>query len=169
MTPQMYVWLSVLAFLLGIAALVLEIFIIPGFGVAGVAGLLLIAWGILFLAVDFTQATTALVLALAGSVALFFVMLGLFRRFNVWHRLTLKTKQYKEAGYVAPSADLALHVGKTGTSLTPLRPSGAVEVFGQRMDVVTEGEFIPAGTAIEIIRVEGTRVIVRAMAVPLEK
>lgn len=169
MIPQLHVWLSVLAFLLGIAALVLEIFIIPGFGVAGVAGLLLIAWGILLLAVDFTQATTALVLALAASVVLFFAMLGLFRRLNVWHRMTLKTKQYKEAGYVAPSSDLALHVGKTGTSLTPLRPSGTVEVFGRRMDVVTEGEFIPAGTAIEVIRVEGARVIVRAMAVTDKK
>ncbi|MFZ5646664.1 MAG: NfeD family protein [Bacillota bacterium] len=163
MTPQLYVWLSVLAFLLGIAALVLEILILPGFGVAGVAGLILIAWGVLFLAVDFTQATTALVLALAATVAVFFVMLRLFRRFNVWQKLTLKTKQYKEAGYVAPSADLALHAGKTGIALTPLRPSGAAEVFGQRLDVVTEGEFITAGTAIEVIRVEGTRVIVKAL------
>lgn len=166
MIPQLYVWLSVLAFLLGIAALVLEIFIIPGFGVAGVAGLLLIGWGILLLAVDFTQATTALVLALAASVVLFFALLGLFRRFNIWRRLTLNTKQYKEAGYVAPSSELALHLGKTGTALTPLRPSGTAEVFGKRLDVVTEGEFIPAGTAIEVIRVEGTRVIVRAMASP---
>lgn len=166
MIPQLYVWLSLLAFLLGIAALVLEIFILPGFGVAGVAGLLLIAWGVLLISVDFTQATTALVLALAASVVFFFVLLSLFRRFNVWNKLTLRTKQHKESGYVAPSIDLNLHTGKTGKALTPLRPSGTAEIRGQRLDVVTEGEFLPAGTPVEVIRVEGGRVIVRAATEP---
>lgn len=163
MTPPLYVWLSMLVFLLGIIALVLEIFILPGFGVAGVTGIILIGWGILLLAVDFTQATTALVLALLATLAVFILGLRLFRRYNLWQRMTLKTKQYKEAGYVAPQLDLVMHTGKTGKALTTLRPSGVAEVFGQRLDVVTEGEFIQAGTAIEVIRVEGGRVVVRAV------
>lgn len=155
-----------LLFLLGITALIMEIFILPGFGVAGVAGIILIAWGVLLLAVDFTQATMALVLALAATLVVFFLGWRLFNRLNLWQMLTLRTKQYREAGYVAPQADLVLHTGKTGTALTPLRPSGAADIFGQRLDVVTEGEFIPAGTPVEVIRVEGARVVVKALERP---
>lgn len=163
MTPSLYVWLSMLVFLLGIIALVLEIFILPGFGVAGITGIILIAWGVLLLAVDFTQATVALVVALAATLVVFLAGLRLFKKLNLWQRMTLKTKQYKEAGYVAPQAGLVLHTGKTGKALTPLRPSGAAEIFGQRLDVVTGGEFIPAGTPIEVVRVEGGRVVVKAI------
>lgn len=163
MTPPLYVWLSMLVFLLGIVALALEIFILPGFGVAGITGIILIGWGILLLAVDFTQATVALVVALSATLVVFLVGLRLFRRLNLWQRITLKTKQYKEAGYVAPQLDLVLHTGKTGTAMTPLRPSGTADIFGQRLDVVTEGEFIPAGTSIEVVRVEGGRVVVRTL------
>lgn len=163
MTPQLSVWLSVLVFLLGIFALVLEIFVLPGFGVAGVAGIILIAWGVLLLTVDFTQATTALSVALLATAAAFVIGLKIFKRLDLWQRMTLRTKQYKEAGYVAPQADLIFHVGKTGTALTPLRPSGAADIFGQRLDVVTEGEYIPAGTAVEVVMVEGARIVVRAM------
>ncbi|MCL6478664.1 MAG: hypothetical protein K6T65_09630 [Peptococcaceae bacterium] len=163
MAPTLSVWLSVLVFLLGIVALVLEIFILPGFGVAGITGVILIAWGVLLLGVDFTQATTALVTALAATLLVFILGLRLFKRLDLWRRVVLRTKQYREAGYVAPQSDLILHTGKTGKALTPLRPSGAAEIFGQRLDVVTEGEFIPAGTNVEVIRADGARVVVRAM------
>jgi len=163
MTPQLFVWASVLLLLLGIAALILEIFILPGFGIAGITGIVFIAWGIMLLAVDFTQATMALAWALVATVVFIFLALKLFRRLDIWQRLTLRTKQQNEAGYVAPQPELSLHIGKTGVALTPLRPSGAAEIFGQRIDVITEGEFIPAGTAIEVTRVEGVRIVVRAM------
>ncbi len=161
-----HVWLSILLFLLGITALVLEILVVPGFGLAGVSGIILIAWGVLLLAVDFTQATTALVLALAATMAVLVFGVRLFKRYNLWQMLTLRTKQYREAGYVAPSSGLVLNTGKTGTALTPLRPSGAAEVSGLRLDVVTEGEYIPAGTPIEVVRVEGARVVVRSTGKP---
>ena len=165
MVPQIYVWLSMLLFLLGIAALILEIFILPGFGVSGVAGIILIAWGILLLAVDFTQATMALVVALVATLAVFLICFRLFKKFNLGQRLTLGTKQYKEAGYVAPQTELAQFTGKTGVAVTPLRPSGIAEVIGERLDVVTGGEYISAGTTVEVIRVEGARVLVKALGV----
>lgn len=160
MSAELYFWLSILVFLLGIMALVVEIFIVPGFGVAGVTGIILIGWGVLLLAVDFTQATMALVWALLATIVVFFLCLRFFNKLNIWQRLTLGTRQHKEEGYVAPQWDVN-HVGKTGKTLTPLRPSGAAEVSGLRLDVVTEGQFIPSGTNVEIIRVEGTRVVVR--------
>ena len=162
MDPQFLTWVAVLLFLLGIIALVVEMFILPGFGLAGVFGIILIAWGIFLMAVDVTQATMALVWALVATVVFFFISVKLFTRLNLWQKLTLSTKQNKGDGYVAPRPDLSVYMGKTGVSLTPLRPSGAVEISGQRLDVVTEGDFIPAGRTVEVVSVEGTRVVVKA-------
>jgi len=59
---------------------------------------------------------------------------------------------------------MSLFVGKVGTALTPLRPAGTAEVAGQRLDVVTEGEFIHSGMQIKVIKVEGTRIVVKEIA-----
>jgi len=161
MSPALVNWLAYLAFLLGIIALVLEIFIFTGFGVAGITGIILVGWGILLVAVDVTQATSALVIALITTIIIFVFGFKLMSRYNMWYKLTLSNRQQKEEGYVAPLSELSLFVGKGGIALTPLRPSGAAEVDGHRLDVVTEGEFVSPGSPIEVIKVEGTRVVVR--------
>lgn len=161
MSPALITWLAYLAFLLGIIALVLEIFVFTGFGVAGVIGIILFGWGILLVAVDVTQVTSALVIALITTIILLLAGIKLMSRFNMWYKLTLKNRQQKEEGYVAPLSDLSLFAGKEGTALTPLRPSGAVEIDGQRLDVVTEGEFVAPGAPVKVIKVEGPRVIVK--------
>ncbi|MDK2887999.1 MAG: hypothetical protein PWP72_877 [Thermoanaerobacter sp.] len=153
--------MSVLAFLLGIIALVLEIFVFPGFGVAGVAGIILLAWGVLLLAVDFTQATAALVVALALTIVVFFLGLKFLSRLNFWQRLTLNTRQEKDKGYTAGQEELVQLVHQAGVALTPLRPAGTAEIAGRRLDVVTSGEYIPAGTKVQVVQVEGNRVVVR--------
>jgi membrane-bound serine protease (ClpP class) len=161
MATQFFSWIAVLAIMLGIIALLIEILVLPGFGVAGVAGIVLVGWGIFLMAVDVTQATMALVWALAATLVFIFVALKLFSKFDVWKRLTLDTKQKNSQGYVAPREGLDAFVGQTGVSLTPLRPAGTAEIAGERLDVVTGGEYIPAGVAVEVVRVEGTRVLVR--------
>lgn len=161
MTPQVFSWIAVLAIIFGVIALFIEIIVLPGFGVAGVAGIILVGWGIFLMAVDVTQATMALVWALVATLVFILVGIKLFKRFNVWKRLTLDTKQQNSQGYVAPRRGLSAYTGKTGTSLTPLRPAGVAEIDGERLDVVTGGEYIPAGAVVEVVRVEGTRVVVR--------
>ncbi|MCL4440895.1 MAG: hypothetical protein M1609_10005 [Firmicutes bacterium] len=161
MFSQLHTWIAVLVLLLGIIALIVEIFVLPGFGVAGVAGVILVGWGIFLMAVDVTQATTALVWALAITVVFIFAGVKLFNKLNLWKRLTLDTKQKNDQGYVAPREGLAVYAGKKGTALTPLRPSGTAEISGERLDVVTEGNFIPSGAPVEVVRVEGTRVVVK--------
>ncbi|HBV98129.1 MAG: hypothetical protein JL50_00520 [Peptococcaceae bacterium BICA1-7] len=161
MFSQLNTWIAVLALLLGVIALVIEIFVLPGFGVAGLAGIILVGWGIFLMAVDVTQATMALVWALAATAVLIFAGVKLFNKLNLWKRLTLDTKQKNDQGYVAPREGLAAYVGKTGVALTPLRPSGTAEISGERLDVVTEGDFISPGAAVQVVRVEGTRVLVK--------
>ena len=68
-----------------------------------------------------------------------------------------------EAGYAsAPAADHRA-LGRTGTALSPLRPAGIADVDGARVDVVSDGEFIEAGAPVEVIRVDGNRIVVRAL------
>ncbi|OPY57412.1 MAG: hypothetical protein A4E55_01679 [Pelotomaculum sp. PtaU1.Bin035] len=164
MTPALINWFASLAFLLGAIAFLLEIFVFPGFGVAGVIGIILVGWGVLMIAVDVTQATAAIVLAIIGSIVIFIIGLRVMSRYNVWYKLTLQNKQDKNVGYVAPAPELSHYAGKEGFALTPLRPAGLAEIDGERLDVVTEGEFIRAGIRVKVIKVEGTRVVVKEIA-----
>lgn len=161
MTPALINWLAFLFFILGFIAVVLEIMAFPGFGIAGIAGIILFGWGVLLLSVDITQVTAALVLALAATIIIFFAGLKLMSRYQMWYKLTLQNKQKNEEGYVAPLRELALFKDREGVALTPLRPAGTAEVDGHRLDVVTGGEFINPGARIKVVKVEGTRVIVR--------
>lgn len=165
MTPDLINWLAFLALLLGVIAFVLEALVFTGFGVAGIVGIILVGWGVLLLAVDVTQATAALVLALIATIVIFILGLRLMSRYNMWYKLTLQNKQDSKEGYVAPAPELSLFAGKEGVALTPLRPAGSADIEGRRLDVVTEGEFISTGKRVKVIKVEGTRVVVKETAV----
>ena len=159
----MNVWLPSLTFILGLLTIILEIFIFPGFGIAGLAGIILLGWTLLLVTVDIAQATEVLVLALVATIVIFVLAVRFLSRYNIWHKITLKSKQDKEDGYITSHPDLGGFLGNSGTALTTLRPSGTVEVGNYRLDVVTEGEYIAAGSAVEVIKVEGSRVVVRAV------
>lgn len=157
-------WEALLVFILGVLALMLEIFVLPGFGAAGVIGLGLIVWSIFLASVSYSQAIISVTVALVGSIVLLSLAVKHLGKRGLWNRLVLGVKQDKETGYVAPRLDLQQYMDQTGRTLTPLRPAGAAEFAGQRVDVVTEGDFIPAQTIVRVVLVEGTRVVVRESA-----
>ncbi|KKM11058.1 hypothetical protein SY88_10580 [Clostridiales bacterium PH28_bin88] len=155
-------WESILLFLLGIILLAVEILVLPGFGVAGIGGLAAMTVSIVMTAPSTQQAITSLVVAIAGTGLLVGLSFKFLPTRRVWHRLVLSIKQERKAGYVAPERSLAGYVGKSGTTITPLRPAGAMELAsGERLDVVTDGSFIPRGTPVKVVKVEGARVVVR--------
>jgi membrane-bound serine protease (ClpP class) len=154
-------WEAVLVFLLGMIALVLEIFFIPGHGLAGIAGFSLVVWSIFLASVSYTQAIISLVVALVGSIVVLAIGMKLMTTRNIWNRLILGEQQQNQAGYTAPSRELLQFVGQQGISITPLRPAGTALFGNRRQDVVTEGSFIPTNRPVEVLAVEGTRVIVR--------
>lgn len=163
LTPELVNWLAALAFLLGLIAIILEIIVFPGFGVAGILGIILFGWGVLLASVDAAQVTKALVLALIATFIVLFTGLKLMSRYKLWFKLTLQNRQQKEDGYVASLREMGVFTGREGVALTPLRPSGTAEVEGQRLDVVTSGEFIAPGSRVTIVKVEGTRVVVKQL------
>ncbi len=76
--------------------------------------------------------------------------------------LILKTSQNRADGFQAAPQELAALAGQSGQALTPLRPAGVALIDGQRVDVVTDGEFIESDTEVEVVAVEGSRVVVRS-------
>lgn len=155
---QISVWLPVLLIVVGVVFLLIEA-AIPGFGVFGFTGVLLLAAGIMAAGASVQDAVRALGVALVIAPVLALVVGRVAVRKGYWRRLTLGTTLTAAQGFVA-APDRMYLAGKQGKAVTLLRPAGAAEIEGRRVDVVTEGDFIPAGATIVVRKVEGTRVVV---------
>jgi membrane-bound serine protease (ClpP class) len=161
-------WEEVLLLGIGLIALGVEVFLLPGFGVAGVLGAILIAASMLLALVgsaptvnDFLQAGAVLVISLIVTGAVIFGWLRHLPNSDRWSGLFLKTTTDSGEGFVSALSRGDL-IGREASAYTDLRPSGTALVNGERLDVVTEGEFIKAGTPVTIIRSDGFRHVVRA-------
>ncbi len=149
--------LVVVLLLSGIVLLGIELFILPGFGVAGIMGLLAMGAGLVAAWFHFGAFWGSL--AIAGTVAVSIVMLVVtFRSKVIRNRFVLDT--HLRPGGGTESQDLSAMVGKTGMSHTDLRPAGIAEIEGERLDVVSDGGYIEKGIPIRVIEIEGPRVIV---------
>jgi membrane-bound serine protease (ClpP class) len=156
-------WEALVLFLAGLVLVVLEAFVIPGFGVVGIAGIGALAAGVILASPTVEQGILSLLASLVVAIILTVLSLRFLPTRKVWQRLVLSDRQDKEAGYVAPEIGLNRLVGLEGVTLTPLRPAGAIEIKGERIDVVTDGPFIAPGTPVQVYKVEGTRVVVRRL------
>ncbi|MDE0638466.1 MAG: hypothetical protein OXI43_21705 [Candidatus Poribacteria bacterium] len=158
-------WVPTILIALGILLVFVEILILPGFGAAGVPGIILFCVGIGMIWIE-SSMKTALIYA---SVALIFVIpiaifsLSIIRESPLGKTFILNTAQKSEEGFQAAPQELTALVGKSGKAVTPLRPAGVALINGQRVDIVTQGEFVEPETEIEVIQVEGSRVIVRSL------
>lgn len=154
-------WEAALLFIGGLALLLVEVFILPGFGITGILGLVAIFGSIFLSTPDPTFAVQSLVIALLSSIALLIIVFRFTPGRRVFNRLILHMGETPERGYVAAKAGLKEYIGRTGVAKTTLRPSGTMEIDGELVDVVSSGEFIPAGTTLIVVNVEGMRVIVK--------
>ncbi len=161
-------WEELLLVGVGLVLLAIEVFVTPGFGVTGVLGLAALigglglslvgagaTWAVVATAVG--QVAASLLLALAVSLAL----LRVLPRLPFGRRLVLETELTAHEGFAsAPETDRAW-LGKRGTAASPLRPAGIADIEGERVDVVSDGEFIDAGEPLTVVRVDGNRIVVR--------
>ena len=162
---------EIVLFGIGVLLLLLEIFVIPGFGAAGISGLVLVVFSLVAalignvgLSFPSIESFTSAVITMAVTLALFFVLIfSLGRhlpRSERFNRLVLAPELSSGSGYVSADTHDEF-LGRTGLTLTTLRPSGMAEIDGERVDVVASGEFIPQGVLIEVVLVRGSRVVVR--------
>lgn len=157
----MFVGLALSLIIVGIILIILEIFIIPGFGIAGIPGILMLLGGVFLAADNFAEGVIYLLITLLTAGLLSFILYKTGRLRKLWRKISLGEKQNNTDGYVAPKQEYVHYLGKTGTALTLLRPAGSAVIEGERVDVVTDGSFIAQDSRIIVIAVEGTRIIVR--------
>lgn len=162
---------EIVLFGLGVVLIMAEIFVLPGFGVAGIAGLILVV-GSLFAAlvgnVGFRfpsgdaigDAVATMAVTLVLLVVLMFSLARYLPRSERFSQLVLSPDLGSAIGYTSADTIETL-LGQTGRTLTPLRPSGCAEIEGDRVDVITSGEYIPSGATVRVVRVRGSRVEVR--------
>jgi membrane-bound serine protease (ClpP class) len=151
-------------FIAGVLFLVLELFI-PSFGILGVLGIISLISGVILAAYDTGNALTSLGIAVLVSSVIVTVFVRYFKHRGVWNRFILRDALKTEEGYVSHKSRGEL-IGKTGRAVTPLRPAGTIVIEDERIDVVTNGEFIAAGTNVMVVQLEGIRVVVKEASPP---
>ncbi|MCP5005646.1 MAG: hypothetical protein GY941_17180 [Planctomycetes bacterium] len=167
---------EIIVFFLGIALIAVEILILPGFGIAGIAGIVLILIGVTLSFQDFTLPETpydtelftknifTILCSLLGSGITIMVLVKYMPGIPLFNRLILTAEETAKDGFAIPpqpKVESAL-TGKRGTALTTLHPTGKVEVNGQTLDVVTCGEYVNKGQIVEIMEIKGNRIVVKA-------
>ncbi len=164
--PNAYI--VALIFVVGLALIVLEVFVIPGFGVAGILGLILMLASVFYTFFQSTDNVDTALLWLSISIILTSVLAILATVFlpksAPFQHFALSTVMSTEEGYhSAGTLDFQSYLGKTGVALTPLRPAGTVKIDNKRLDVVTVGDFIAENTPIKVLEVEGSKISVEAL------
>jgi membrane-bound ClpP family serine protease len=169
-------WLAILLFVLGLALIALEVFVLPGFGVAGISGALLVLISLGLVAyghwprsseewILFGNKLAPFSASLLGSLALVFLVARYLPHIPILNRLMLRPVEESEDGTIEPDipmhAELQALLGAIGVAATPLRPAGKSQFGDSFVDVVAEGGYIMPGTRVQVVEVEGNRVVVK--------
>ncbi len=161
---------EIMVFFLGVILIVIEIFFLPGFGISGILGVTLLIF--------------SLVVSMIGNVGFSFpglehmnraiwtmaitMILGMLMMFSLgkylphnrmFSKLILVDSMSKESGYNSNN-NTDDYLGKEGIALTPLRPAGTAIIDDQRVDVVTQGDYIENGARIKVVNTTSSRVVV---------
>lgn len=164
---------EIVVFFIGIVLIALEIFVIPGFGVAGVLGILCTVGSLILMMVnndafDFSFvrldemlfASAAVITGLMGSIVVVFLGGARLANSKMFQRIALSETMEKSEGYTSNFKKESF-VGKVGTAYTILRPSGKVMIDGEIYDAFARGNYIEKDVEIEVIAEEGTSLKVK--------
>ncbi|GAB5538745.1 MAG: NfeD family protein [Salibacteraceae bacterium] len=165
---------EILLFVVGLVLIGVEVFVIPGFGIAGISGIALAITGLIlslvgnigfdFAPVQGSRLTEAMLIVLiSGGVSIagsLFLAVRLFES-GALARLVLNSEHRKEDGYVGTSSFEHSLVGSVGVAYTDLRPSGKVEVADSIYDATGESGFIEKGAQVKVISYSAAQLKVR--------
>ncbi|WP_093135464.1 NfeD family protein [Salinibacillus kushneri] len=150
---------AIILLVVGLICIVLELFV-PG-GILGIVGVIAIIASLFMSGADAGQMGISIAIALLVSIiasVILFKRVGLEK--GIFRNIILSDATTKEQGYVSTENRLEL-IGLKGTTLTPLRPAGTAIFENERMDVISEGGYIGKDKNVKIVKVEGSRIVVR--------
>ena len=152
-------WTSLVVFIIGLTLLIIE-GIVPGFGFPGISGIILIIVGTILAmdSVSIAILSLSVAIIITSIVAIIFVKLGY--KSKIFNRVILKNRTDSDRGFLSSQSKNEL-LGKEGITLSGLRPSGYIDIDGQRLDALSEGGFIPKDSKIIVVKVEGSKIFVR--------
>lgn len=152
---------AVILFVIGLILLVAEIFL--PFGISGILGGLAILGSLYLAGADVTQISISIVIALAVAITGMVVIMKFFgKKLRMFNKIILSDSTSTEKGYVS-SVERRELVGQIADTLTPLRPSGTIVIGEERLDAVSEGNFVDRNRKVIIRKVEGSRIVVREL------
>lgn len=167
---------EIIALFIGLALIAVEVFVIPGFGIAGISGITLTVGSLILIMVnndffdfqfvpmnDLLFATAAAMGGIVGGFMLLFFLGGKFADSKAFSRLALSDTQERSAGFTSSFLKEPMK-GKTGIAYTVLRPSGKIMVDGQLFDAQTRGDFVEKGQSVEVVGDEGTSLTVKPIS-----
>ena len=152
--------LPIVLILVGLGLILVEVYVVPGFNVVGILGflLLLFAVGIVFAEEGLAWGLTTLAATAAATGGTFYWLWTS----GAWDRFILETTLKADEESVTREHEYrSRYLGKVGIAVTPLRPTGIVEIDGERIEVVTEGAFIAAGSSVRVVAMDRRRYFVR--------
>jgi len=164
-----YLAVALLLIALGVVLLIAEFFFPITGGLMVVGGITLFALAVALIFYWGTR-TEAIIATIGLSIGLPAAFAGLFQ---AWKRFSLKSGLDADAGGTLTAAmpelsELERLKGRYGRTLTPMRPSGSVEIDGRRIDALTEGMMLAAGVWVRCVDVKGSRVTVRQVDAPAD-
>lgn len=151
--------IGIILFIAGFILLGIEM-VIPGFGVPGVSGIICLLVGIFLTADTIEEGIIILLIILALLGVMLAIILKLLASGKLKSPIILKDELTTENGFIS-SNDLNYLLGKKGTATTDLRPAGRGNFDGVEFDIMSESQYISKDTAIEIYKVEGSKLIVK--------
>ena len=151
--------LSVIVFMVGMVLLVIEA-AAPGFGIFGVLGISSVIMSVVMASRSVAQAVMYIVIAIALTAVVITIIFKKLPKRKLSKTLLLDTNLNKDEGYIS-SEEKRQYLGKEGVCLSFLRPSGKIEIEGEMLDAIAESGLIEKGEKVKVIRVEGSKIIVR--------
>ena len=161
--------LEILLFILGIGLLLTEVFFVPGFGIFGISGILLIIASLfLGLISDFPiinfaiieEAIIQLAVSLILSIIIIIILWKFLPKTRIFRKLVLDENIEGKSGYTTYEKYSHLQ-DQVGIAFTDLRPSGTVVFENSKIDVVTEGDYIEKNSEVKVIHIEGSKIVVK--------
>jgi len=153
---------TLIIFIIGVLLIIAEFFL-PG-GISGILGAAAIIFSIILAGGNIVQMSIAVLIALTVAIVGMVIIMKFFgKRLKAFNKIILSDATTTEQGYVSNENRIDL-IGKVAVTMTALRPAGTIRIDNERIDAVSDGSFVAKDKHVTIIKVEGSRIVVREVA-----
>jgi membrane-bound serine protease (ClpP class) len=144
---------------MGIFLLIMEVAIVPGFTYFGILGILFLAVSSIYALLNYSL-MSALIILFSSIIVVVAFMIWFFKK-GIHRGFSLKDSESRLIGYKSYKEDYEQYIGKKGVAHSDLRPAGFITIDDTKLSAVSQGEYIDVGAAITVVKVEGTKLVVK--------